>query len=284
MLLEKLIKNTVLKIVSEGLDPDKLPDNKYYAFDWDDNILNMPTKIMVLDDKNNEVGLSTDDFAEYRHLIGKKPFVYDGKTIIGYSTNPFRYFRQEGERMFLEDIMTASFGPSWDDFVECINGGSIFAIITARGHNPEILKKAVYKLIKSDVGGLDQEKLVQSLKDYREISGEQIKGDETLIKEYLDMCKFHPVSFGSGAEANPEEGKINALRDFISYVKNLSQEIGGKVLFKNDVSNNFVIPKIGFSDDDLKNVEKVKEFLKKEFGKESPVQTYLTRDRKKIKY
>lgn len=284
MLLEKLIKNTVLKIVSEGLDPDKLPDNKYYAFDWDDNILNMPTKIMVLDDKNNEVGLSTDDFAEYRHLIGKKAFVYDGKTIIGYSTNPFRYFRQEGERMFLEDIMTASFGPSWDDFVECINGGSIFAIITARGHNPEILKKAVYKLIKSDVGGLDQEKLVQSLKDYREISGEQIKGDETLIKEYLDMCKFHPVSFGSGAEANPEEGKINALRDFISYVKNLSQEIGGKVLFKNDVSNNFVIPKIGFSDDDLKNVEKVKEFLKKEFGKESPVQTYLTRDRKKIKY
>ena len=181
-------------------------------------------------------------------------------------------------------ITIASFGPSWDDFVECVNGGSIFSIITARGHNPEILKKAVYNLIKNDIGGLDQEKLVQSLKDYREISGEEIKDDETLIKEYLDMCKFHPVSFGTGAEANPEEGKIVALRDFISYVKQLSIELGGKTLFKNDVSNNFVIPKIGFSDDDLKNIEKVKEFLSAEFGKESPVQTYLTKSNIKTRY
>jgi hypothetical protein len=61
-------------------------------------------------------------------------------------------------------------------------------------------------------------------------------------------------------------------------------DLGGKVLFKNDVSNNFVIPKIGFSDDDLKNIEKVKEFLAKEFGKESPVQTYLTKSNIKTRY
>ena len=55
---------------------------KYYAFDWDDNVMNMPTKIMVLDDHDNEIGMSTDDFAEHRHDLGKKPFIYNGKTII----------------------------------------------------------------------------------------------------------------------------------------------------------------------------------------------------------
>lgn len=283
MILEKIVRKNLLRIY-EGLDPEKLPDNKYYAFDWDDNVMNMPTKIMVVDNEGNEFGITTEDFAEYRHILGKEPFVYNGKTIIGYADRPFRYFRKDGEQQFLEDVLYAGFGPSWDDFVECINGGSIFAIITARGHNPEILKEAVYRIIKNDIGGIDQEKLVQSLKDYREISGEDIKDDDTLIREYLDMCKFHPVSFGSGAEANPEEGKINALRDFISYVKQLSMKLGGKTLFKNDVSNNFVIPKIGFSDDDLKNIEKVKEFLAKEFGNENPVQTYLTKSNIKTKY
>lgn len=282
-MLSLIVKKKLRRLI-EGLDPNKLPDHKYYAFDWDDNVLNMPTKIMVLDGEGNEVGMSTDDFAEHRTDIGVKPFVYNGKKIVSFANNPFRFFRQEGEKQFLIDIMSAGFGPSWNDFVECINGGSIFAIITARGHNPKVLKQAVYKLIKNDVGGIDQEKLVQSLKDYREIAGEDIKDDDTLIKDYLDMCKFHPVSFGTGAEANPEEGKINALREFITYVKQLSQIVGGKVLFKNDVTNNFVIPKIGFSDDDIRNVEKVKEFLKQEFGKESPVQTYLTRANIKTKY
>jgi len=284
MNLKKIVHKNLIKLVNEGLDPDKLPDHKYYAFDWDDNVMNMPTKIMVVDNQGNELGISTEDFAEHRHQLGKEPFVYDGKTVVGYANNPFRFFRGEGEKQFLKDVMVASFGPSWDDFVECINGGSIFSIITARGHNPEVLKEAVYKLIKSDIGGIDQEKLVQSLKDYREISGEEIKDDDTLIREYLEMCRFHPVSFGTGAEANPEEGKIIALREFIGYVKRLSQEIGGKTLFKNDVSNNFVIPKIGFSDDDLKNIEKVKEFLSKEFGNNNPVQTYLTKSNIKTKY
>jgi len=283
MNLKTSIRKNLFKIV-EGIGPEKMPDHKYYAFDWDDNVMNMPTKIIVEDDRGGEVGMTTEDFAEHRHDLGKKPFVYNGKTIVGYAPQPFRNFRTEGDRQFLDDVLTGGFGPSWNDFVECINSGSIFAIITARGHNPETLKKGVYKLIKNNVGGLDPEQLVQSLKDFREIVGEDIKDDETLIKEYLDMCKFHPVSFGTGAEANPEEGKVIALREFISYVKKLSQQIGGKTYFKNDVKNNFVVPTIGFSDDDEKNIEKVKEFLKQEFGLEQPVQTYLTKANIKKKY
>jgi hypothetical protein len=144
MNLKKSIRKHLLEMVNEGMDPSGLPDHKYYAFDWDDNVLNMPTKIMVLDDQDNEIGMSTDDFAEHRHDLGKNPFVYNGKTIVGFAPNPFRNFRGEGEKQFLIDVMSASFGPSWDDFIECVNGGSVFAIITARGHNPMILKQAVF--------------------------------------------------------------------------------------------------------------------------------------------
>jgi hypothetical protein len=39
------------------------PTMKYYAFDWDDNLMYMPTKIYLKDDKGNSVGMSTEDFA-----------------------------------------------------------------------------------------------------------------------------------------------------------------------------------------------------------------------------
>ncbi len=52
------------------------PDTVYWAFDWDDNILTMPTQIVLLDDKGEEVLMSTEDFAEHRHQIGVEPFKY----------------------------------------------------------------------------------------------------------------------------------------------------------------------------------------------------------------
>ena len=51
----------------------------------------------------------------------------------------------------------------------------------------------------------------------------------TTIEQYLNMCKFHPVSYGSGSATSPEEGKNKALKQFISYcreqAKNLVQFI-----------------------------------------------------------
>ncbi len=45
------------KEYTEGFQSESTPDMKYYAFDWDDNIVHMPTKIIVLDDSGNEVGM-----------------------------------------------------------------------------------------------------------------------------------------------------------------------------------------------------------------------------------
>ena len=57
--------------IIEGFREDNTPDMKYYAFDWDDNIVHMPTKIMLKNKDGEEVGMSTDDFAHYRTDIGK---------------------------------------------------------------------------------------------------------------------------------------------------------------------------------------------------------------------
>jgi len=285
MNIKKHIYNQIRKRnLLEGITDEGRPDLKYYAFDWDDNIAFMPTQIMVLTENEDEVGMSTEDFAEHRHQIGVEPFNYKGTTIVGYAPNPFRNFREEGDKRFVIDSMVASPGPSWNDFVECINGGSIFAIITARGHNPETLKEATYNYIVSSHNGINMKTLVENLKTYRNLESQENLDegfdlnftDKDLIEEYLEMCKFYPVSFGEGSAANPEEGKIKAMREFISYCKELAQEIGQKAIFKNDVTNHEIIPTIGFSDDDPRNIDKMKEFLSSEY-EESPVRTYLTK-------
>lgn len=250
------------KIV-EGIDESGTPDMKYYAFDWDDNILEMPTKIVLLNDKDKEVGMSTEDFAHYRSKIGVEPFEYNGEIIVNFAPNAFRYFSTEGDKNFIVESMVAKLGPAWNDFVEALNGGSIFAIITARGHTPYVLQEACYNLLISNHEGLDAKQCQKNLEKFRDLVGETKDSKTDIIRQYLDMCKFYPVSYGQGSAAKPEELKNKALREFIGYIKQMSNEIGQKAYLKNLITNNFV-PKLGMSDDDLKNLQA----FRKEFGKE----------------
>jgi hypothetical protein len=266
-------KVIVEQIINEIIQDNQTPVMKYYAFDWDDNLMFMPTKIYLKDDKGKSVGMSTEDFAEYRTEIGKEPFEYEGHTIVSFDKEPFRDFGVLGDKQFLKDSMTAPTGPAWDDFVEAINNGSIFAIVTARGHTPSMLKEAVYKLIKQNKHGLDSNQLAKNLLKYRDLADEEKLSKDQLIRSYLDMCRFHPVSFGEGSATNPEQGKINAMEEFVSYVKNLSHSLQEKAFMKNKISNYFT-PFIGFSDDDVRNIESMKKhFDKKE---DNILKTYLT--------
>ena len=127
MSLKKVIREFYHeKKLQEGFDPEGNPDLKYYAFDWDDNIATMPTQIILLSDEDEEVGMSTEDFADYRGMIGKEPFEYKSKMIVGYADDPYRNFGVKGDNAFIVDSLLAKPGPSWNDFVEAINGGSIF--------------------------------------------------------------------------------------------------------------------------------------------------------------
>jgi hypothetical protein len=265
------------KVFTEGFKSEGTPDLKYYAFDWDDNIVHMPTKILVKDESGNEVGMSTDDFAEFRHQIGKEPFNYKGNTIVGYSDSPFRNFRTDGDKDFLVDAMRAKEGPAFDDFREAINNGSIFAIITARGHNPNTIKEAIYNYIIEGFNGIDKDELIKNLKKYRSFIGEDEMSDEELIKSYLELNKYHPVSFGDDQGAvNPEEAKVEAMEAFVNYIKAMASVLNKRAFLKKDISNNFNPDNlsIGFSDDDPKNIEVMQKHFKNK--PDNIVKTYST--------
>lgn len=264
--------------IIEGFKDDMTPSMKYYAFDWDDNIVHMPTKIILKTEDGEEVGMGTDEFAKYREKIGKTPFVYNGDVIVGFGENAFKNFRTEGDKQFLIDAMKAKEGPAFNDFREAINNGSIFAIVTARGHNPNTLKQAVYNYIVSNFNGINKDELVKNLRKYRKFTDEEDMSDNELIKNYLELNKYHPVTFGNAdSAASPEELKVMAMDEFISYVKELSSYLNKKAYLKNDINNNFIpsAPSIGFSDDDLKNVEVMGKHFKNKPEKDI-LNTYYT--------
>ena len=271
--------------IVEGFKSEHTPDMKYYAFDWDDNIVHMPTKIMLKTEDGDEIGMSTDDFAQYRHDIGKKSINYKGETIVDYADEAFRNFKTNGDKDFLIDAMTSEKGPAFNDFKEAINNGSIFSIITARGHNPNTLKQAVYNYIINGFGGIDKTQLVKNIRKYRTFADENDMSDDDLIRSYLDLNKYHPVSFGTeNGAGSPEELKVMAMDEFVDYVKGLAAFLNKKAFLKKDISNNFIPkqPIIGFSDDDLKNVEKISKHYKDK--PDNIVKTYSTAGGTKQEY
>jgi hypothetical protein len=266
---------------TEGIDETGTPDLKYYAFDWDDNIVTMPTKILVEDEDGDTIGMSTEDFAKYREIIGKKPFEFDGHIIVGYSNDPYKYFGIQGDKQFIIDAITAKPAAAWNDFVEAINNGSIFSIVTARGHTPSVLKEAVYNYIVSNHNGIDSNQLVKNLEKYRDLNDDRELSKREMIKEYLDLCRFYPVTYGKGSAAEVESLKIEAMDEFVKYIKEVASHIQGQAMLKNKISNNFV-PRLGFSDDDLKNVESIKKHFQDD--PENIVKTYSTKGGIKKEY
>lgn len=260
------------------------PDLKYYAFDWDDNILLMPTKIILLNDKGEEVEMSTEDFAEHRSKIGKKNFEYKNQLIVDYAKDAFRNFGVEGDDEFLKESLKAKIGPAWNDFKEAINNGSIFAIITARGHNPNTLKKSIYNFIQKNHNGISKSELIKNLKKYRDFVDEDEMSEDDMIKSYLELNRYNPVSFGVEEEAvSPEEAKVRAMADFVNYVKIIAASLQKKAFLKKDIANKFIPrkPVIGFSDDDESNVKKIKDYFK---SIKEPIKTYSTKGGIKKEY
>lgn len=247
----KLLFENWRKFVQEGVNREIGEiEHKYYAFDWDDNLMRMPTSIFLKDEQKNEVRMSTADFAKYREKIGKEDFEYNGVIVKGYDDNPFRGFRVEGDEDFKIDAMNAPTAKAWPAFVEAVNSGSYFAIITARGHSPYAIFEAIKNMIESNHKGLDKEQLIDSLVRYEESKQVDSKlPPEELLSMYYGKIMEHiyPVSndsvaakLGGGSADSPEEAKVEAMRRFKDDMK---------------IANDDQLIKIGFSDDDYHNIE-----------------------------
>ena len=235
----------------------------YYALDWDDNILFMPTVIhmeKLVDGEWIPTDVSTAEFAQVRGDVA------NWKLLNGSPQDAFSDFRDDGPSgpdVFITDMKKAisggKFGPSWNDFIECLSNGSLFAIITARGHESETMKKGVEWIIDNVLTETQLYNMYNQLLKFAYFfkTDEQypriLKGkpsENPLVQEFLNNCDFVGVSAPSrgGSPSNPEKAKEEALMAFKSKVNEFAKKLGKEA-------------KVGFSDDDLKNVKHIEDLV-----------------------
>ena len=145
-------------------------DFKYYIFDWDDNILHMPTKIRMehLEDDGTwkPVEVSTSTFALVRADEEHYRPPSDGGWAAAFANfedppSPDGYGGQvqsdeDKNNCFILDTLDAlekvehgeKPGPSYNALKKTLREGRLFAIVTARGHSPKTIERAVRIFIK----------------------------------------------------------------------------------------------------------------------------------------
>ena len=263
-------------------------DFKYYIFDWDDNILHMPTKIRLehLEDDGTwrPVEVSTSTFA----LVRADTEHYRAPSEGGWR-EAFRNFADPmapGEcNHFLDDTIAAlervehgeKPGPSYNALKKTLREGRLFAIVTARGHSPETIEKAVRIFIRYALTEQEREEMMSNLRGYRRWIDkvETFGSDAEELDYYLGMCRYAAVTYDGFKErmaadpiyreklavastaARPELAKEFAIRDFVEHVFHMLRRSGS---LDRSVS-------IGFSDDDVGNVKTVSSFIRSELSK-----------------
>ena len=261
-------------------------DFKYYIFDWDDNILHMPTKIKMEHlEENGEwkpVEVSTSTFAVVRTDV--KHYRAPG----GNWANAFVNFEDSPDRdNFIEDTLDAlqriergeKPGPSYNAMKKTLKEGRIFAIVTARGHSPQTIEKAVRLFIRYALTDEEREEMMSNLRGYRRVidgvGDGEFGTDQEELDYYLSMCRYSAVTY-AGFKARmvkdpiyqeklavatnaskPELAKEFAIRDFVEHIFHM--------LRRNGTTGRAV--SIGFSDDDKGNVKSVSAYIREELSK-----------------
>jgi hypothetical protein len=225
----------------------------YYIFDVDDNLLHMSTPIHIDILKNGKwtpKDIFPDEFAKIRKEKG-------WRCRNDNSELTFQEFSDIGPRKdfaFLEDakdaIFAGKFGPSFNDFINTLINGNIFLIITARGHEPETIKKFVNWIILNYLTSEQRIKMEFNLKKYQKL----FKSDRYSIDQYLDTCEFIGVMsehFKNKFQfkGNVEIGKEISIDAFLSRLEKFAIRIGAKL-------------KVGFSDDDKNTISHITNFFK----------------------
>jgi hypothetical protein len=248
----------------------------YFCFDWDDNLLKMPTKINMeelVDGNWIPTQVSTEMFAEIR----------SDKDSWRLGENPFIEFTDNGprkENAFLDDLIESIGGstypkppvkiaPSWFKFIECLVSGSLFAIITARGCKSSTIRMGIEYIIDNYLNDEQKKTMYNNCLSFHYMFKSQgihqpsFKNisKNTLISNWLDNCGYYGVSspefidkHKSGGADSPEVGKEIAIKEFINRCSNFTKELGNKL-------GKSVTFKAGMSDDDIKNVAHMKSVL-----------------------
>ena len=262
-------------------------DFKYYIFDWDDNILHMPTKIRMEHlEANGEwkpVEVSTATFA----LVRADTEHYRAPSEGGWGA-AFANFEDCPDREnFILDTLDAlekvqhgaKPGPSYNALKKTLREGRLFAIVTARGHSPETIERAVRVFIRYALSDEEREEMMSNLRGYRQwidgVGDGEFGTDAEELDYYLGMCRYSAVTYQGFKDrmahdpiyseklatattaARPELAKEFAIRDFVEHIFHMLRRNG---TLDRSVS-------IGFSDDDVGNVKTVSSFIRSELSK-----------------
>tara|TARA_R110001583_G_scaffold187091_1_gene348158 strand:+ start:204 stop:1067 length:864 start_codon:yes stop_codon:yes gene_type:complete len=241
-----------------------------YSFDWDDNIMMMPTTIKMLKKTNDgweNFSVGTEEFATIRD---DKNYKLDD----GAFDN---FIDDDGFINDLEQALTTnSFAPSFDKFKEALIYGNPISIITARGHKPETLRKGMDLVISYTFNEEELSKMIDNIQQQiPELDGQT---PELILKTYLDSHEYHPVTSSSfidkfglegGSASNPEENKKIALRDYVTKIVAKTTEM---------VNTKYNKLSVGFSDDDLGNINAIIPFIKEVLQLEFPNVEFVVYD------
>jgi len=239
-----------------------------YAFDWDDNILYMPSKIHMVKSGVSgsvSVALSTAEFAEQRldpHLAYPN----------GDASQAFKEFSDDvNPNQFAEHAIHAieanKFAPSFPTWKAALLAGHPWAIITARAHQQNNLRAGVKQVIESVLTESEREAMQVQLRR-RYVDFGDATGNECILDTYLRHCHF----YGVGNQECQEALKKWALRSwlmnhppgFIQQPSDCARRIDETSSVKQFAFAKFteacqkiavgMTLSVGFSDDDEKNV------------------------------
>ena len=255
-------------------------DLRYFIFDWDDNVLHMPTRIHL--ERRTEAGVWTpysvstalfslirNDTAQYRPPGGDWEEAF----------RDFRDVEIEEENVFLRDTREAIDrvvsgealpAPSFATLKRVLTEGRLFAIVTARGHDPHVLQAGVRYFVDRIFTSAEKQAMLRNLRGYLEWlePGHDTNSDTEVLDYYLSLNKYHGcmsprfralLREHNYEAAGTEEGKQFAIRDFVRYIIGILRERG----VDKPIS-------VGFSDDDEGNAQAVETFIEQELAREYP--------------
>jgi len=225
-----------------------------YAFDIDDNILRVPTKIVAFENATGkEVELSTAEFAEWRERAKLPSDHYYHRLTVDGNRGSFRYFRDGPENYLMRDLKlgmsqsrSAWQGPVWDAFIRAMQNKDTAdqtSLITARGHSPETIMQ-VLKYLQS----LGHIKYLPKLENIWAVS--QPKFNE----QYKQTFGRVPPD---GSADEPSQRKAAVMEEILDGIN--------KTPFSRTSQQRRHT--WGFSDDDIKNFEEAKRVLQEGVNK-----------------
>lgn len=266
-------------------------DLKYYVFDWDDNVLCMPTRIHMERLSHGRwvphvcstatFSVIRNDTARYRYPQGRRELAFvefqDARTPLGGGG-----FMDDLERA-LDAIARGRRRPppSFGTFRKTLVEGRLFAIVTARGHASETLRQGVARFIERVLTPVERETMLINLRGYSYcFDGVRTFPSQTaVLQRYLALNRYHAITSPDfdrrlaeeAPGANTQEARKRfAINDFVEHIIRILEETGMDAL-RRPVS-------VGFSDDDPHNVVAVHDYIAHVLSRRFPALKFCVYD------